>query len=79
MTTTMIKDIANIKFYMNAFILFEVNYTSTIYNYDCKLPEAYFHCKDTDYYYFFNGKEYVHILGNSWSEVIEIVRKETTV
>lgn len=41
--------------------------------------KAIFYCNETDYYYYFDGRELIHILGNNLEEVLEIVRKEALI
>lgn len=64
---------------INDLDVFEINYSYSLPNNLHKLSEGVYYCKDTEYYYYFNGKEYIQVLGNNLEEVLDIVRKKTSV
>ena len=64
---------------INDLDIFEINYSFSLPNNLHKVSKAIYYCKDTEYYYYFDGKKYIHVLGNDLGEVLEIVRKETFV
>lgn len=69
-------DIPKLKLHVNGLDVFEVTYSNSLPSNLHKLSKGIYYCKDTEYYYYFNGKQYIQVLGNNLEEVIEIVRKE---
>lgn len=72
-------DIPKLKLHVNGLDVFEVNYSYSLPENLHKLSKSIYYCKDTEYYYYFDGKQFIHVLGNTLEEVIGIVRKETNV